>query len=56
MFIFDLFTIISSSPPDDSELVTRVLHGDDDAFAEIVSRHEKLVYNAAYHILITGYR
>lgn len=56
MFIFDLFTIISSSPPDDSELVTRVLHGDDDAFAEIVSRHEKLVYNAVCRVLSSSGR
>lgn len=57
MFIFNLFTTISSSPPgDDSELVTRVINGDDDAFTEIVSRHEKLVYNAVCRVLSSSGR
>jgi RNA polymerase sigma-70 factor (ECF subfamily) len=37
--------------PSDTDLVARARDGEDDAFAEIVRRHERRVYNLAYRML-----
>ena len=37
--------------PSDSDLVTRARNGEEAAFAEIVRRHERRVYNLAYRML-----
>lgn len=36
---------------EDARLVSAVLSGDNEAFAELVRKYEKLVYNAAYQLL-----
>ena len=36
---------------EDRELVESALQGDDDAFAELVTRYERAVYNLAYRML-----
>ena len=35
----------------DQELVTNILNGDDQSFAELVGRYEQAVYNLAYYML-----
>lgn len=35
----------------DQELVTNILNGDEQSFAELVSRYEQAVYNLAYYML-----
>jgi RNA polymerase sigma-70 factor (ECF subfamily) len=43
---------VSLEPPlPDAELVARASGGDDRAFAELVKRHERRVYNLAYRLL-----
>lgn len=44
-------TPAGSGDPTDIELVARARQGEDDAFAELVRRHERLVYNLAYRML-----
>ena len=57
MFIFNLLNTVTKAPPnEDAELVERVKSGDDDAFAEIVGRYEKLVFNAACRVLSSAGR
>ena len=57
MFIFSILNLVTASPPnEDAALVERVKNGDDDAFAEIVERYEKLVFNAACRVLSSSGR
>lgn len=39
------------SKPEDNDLVRRCVHGDREAFSELLLRYEKPVYNAAYRML-----
>ena len=56
MFILSFLSITAPPPDDEKSLVERVKHGDDDAFAEIVERHSKLVYNAVCRVLSSSGR
>lgn len=52
--MIDIFWILTGegAPPDEVDaLVERVKKGDDDAFGEIVTLYEKLVYNAVCRVL-----
>ena len=57
MFIFSL--LINQPPADadiDTELIRRVRSGDDNAYAEIIDRHGKTVYNAVCRVLSSAGR
>ena len=42
---------MSGTDPSDADLVTRFRDGDREAFATLVARHERRVYNLAYRML-----
>ena len=51
MVLFNLSNIFQSPEKDDDSLVKRVKQGDDEAFALIVDKHGRLVYNAVCRVL-----
>jgi RNA polymerase sigma-70 factor (ECF subfamily) len=44
-------TVAGSPDPPDADLVARARQGEEEAFAELVRRHERPVYNLAYRML-----
>ena len=50
MFILSFLNLINH-PCEDAEIVERVKSGDDNAFAEIVEKYDRLVYNAVCRVL-----